>query len=100
LGCGETGAEPMDIIERKRTLKMINAEEIKPIAEWESLYPDLWMLIEITRADQWEVYEGKLIATAIDPMELVEIGKNCDERGMKTLETRGDYSEPQPAFVG
>ena len=90
----------MDIIDRNPTLQIVKAEEIKPIAEWESLYPDLWMLIEITRADQWEVYEGKLIATAIDPMELVNIGRSYDERGIKTLETRGDYSEPQPAFVG
>ncbi len=90
----------MDIIDRNRTLQIINAEEAKTIAEWESLYPDLWMLIEVTRADQWEVYEGKLIATAIDPMELVDIGKSYDQRGIMTLETRGDYSEPQPAFVG
>jgi hypothetical protein len=90
----------MDIIDRNRTLQIINAAQIRPIAEWESLYPDLWMLIEVTRADQWEVYEGRLIATASDPIELVDIGKSYDERGIMTLETRGDYSESQPVFVG
>ena len=86
--------------EHTPTLRIIKAEEIKPIQEWESLYPDLWMLIEVTRKDEWEVYEGKLIATAVDPMELVDIGKSYDEQGIVTLETRGDYTEPQPAFVG
>jgi len=46
------------------------------------------------------VYEGKLIATAVDPMELVDIGRSYDERGIVTLEIRGEYTEPQPAFVG
>lgn len=86
--------------ERTRTLQVVNAEESKPIREWEFLYPDLWMLIEVTRGDEWEVYEGKLIATAVDPVELVGIGRTYDERGIVTLETRGVYTEPQPAFVG
>ena len=86
--------------QRTPTLQIINAEEIRPIPEWESLYPDLWMLIEVTREDEWEVYEGKLIATAVDPMELIDVGRGYDERGIATLETRGNYAEPQPAFVG
>jgi hypothetical protein len=86
--------------EHTRTLRIVNAEQSRPIGEWEALNPDLWMLIEVTHADQWEVYEGKLIATAVDPMELVDIGRSYDERGIQTLETRGVYTEPQPAFVG
>jgi hypothetical protein len=86
--------------EQTPTLQVVNADEIKPIQVWEQTYPDLWMLIEVTRYDDWEVYEGKLIATAVDPMELVEIGRSYDERGIVTLSTRGDYTEPQPAFVG
>jgi len=31
---------------------VVNAEEIKPIQVWERLYPDLWMLIEVTREDE------------------------------------------------
>ena len=86
--------------EQTQTLQVVNADEVKPIQVWEQTYPDLWMLIEVTRYDGWEVYEGKLIATAVDPMELVEIGRSYDERGIVTLSTRGDYTEPQPAFVG
>jgi hypothetical protein len=82
------------------TLRMINAQDCKPITEWERLYPDLWLLIEVTKEDEWEVYKGKLIAAAEDSMDLVEIAKECDRRGIVTLHTRGDYTEPQPIFVG
>jgi hypothetical protein len=84
--------------EQTPTSRVVNADEIRPIHKWERLYPDLWMLIEVTREDQWEGYEGKLVATAVDPMELVNIGRSYDERGIVTLETRGDYGEPQPSI--
>ena len=90
----------MPLETEKTTLRMINAQESKPIAEWERLYPDLWLLIEVTKEDVWEVYEGKLIAAAEDLMGLVEVGKDYDRRGVVTLQTRGDYTEPQPIFVG
>jgi hypothetical protein len=90
----------MPLETEKTTLRMVNAKESKPIEEWQQLYPDLWLLIEVTKEDIWEVYEGKLIAAAEDSMDLVEIGKEYDERGIVTLQARGDYAEPQPAFVG
>lgn len=85
---------------QEHTLRMIDATESKPIREWELLYPDVWLFIEVTREDESEVYEGKLVATAKDPLEFLELDKLYSERGVVTLETRGDYSEPQPAFVG
>src|SRR2546422_1732465 len=52
------------IAEEKPTLRIVNSIEIKPIKEWEELYPELWLLIEVTREDVHQIYEGKLIATA------------------------------------
>jgi hypothetical protein len=72
---------------------MINSDEIKTIREWEQMYPRLWLFIEVTREDIHDIYEGKLIATAEDPMELVEIGKLYDERHIVNLTTRGDVPE-------
>lgn len=89
----------MGLEDEKSTLRLINSDEVKPIKEWEVAYPDLWLLIEVTKEDIWEVYEGKLIAAAEDPMDLVEIGLECDKRGIVTLNTRGVYTEPQPAVV-
>jgi hypothetical protein len=82
------------------TLRMIDATESKSIREWEKMYPNLWLFIEVTREDESEVYEGKLVATAKDPLEFLELDKTYSGRGIVTLETRGDHSEPQPAFVG
>jgi hypothetical protein len=90
---------PIVTIEQPSTLRMINAQESKPIAEWERRYPDLWLFIEVTREDVWEVYEGKLVATAQDPMEFVEIGKSYRERGIINLTTKGAATQPQPAVV-
>ena len=87
-------------IEQIRTLRRIDATESKPIRDWERQYADLWLFIEVTREDEWEVHEGKLVATAEDPFEFLELDHRYHERGIVTLETRGDYCEPQPAFVG
>ncbi|HKP85035.1 MAG TPA: hypothetical protein VJZ26_02990 [Blastocatellia bacterium] len=84
---------------RPTTLTIINSEEIRPIDEWRHLYPDKWLFLEVTREDMWEVYEGKLIATATDPVDLVGVERAYDEEGVVTLHVRGDYSDPQPAFV-
>jgi len=90
----------MDLVSRKTTLHIVSSEESRPIAEWERLYPDLWLFIEVTREDECEVHEGKLVATARDPIEFVEIGRSYHERGIVNLTTRGVYTEPQPAFIG
>ncbi|MEK6409115.1 MAG: hypothetical protein AABN34_19500 [Acidobacteriota bacterium] len=90
----------MDDVKRKGSLRIINSDQCRPIEEWERFYPDLWLFIEVTREDEWEVYEGKLVATAEEPMEFVELGKSYRDRGIVNLTTRGVYTEPQPAFVG
>ena len=90
----------MDDLKRKGLLRIINSDECRPIEEWERFYPDLWLFIEVTREDEWEVYEGKLVATAEDPIAFVEIGKSYSDGGIVNLTTRGIYTEPQPAFVG
>lgn len=90
----------MDHLKRKCSLRFINSTESRSIDEWEQLYPDLWLFIEVTREDEWEVYEGRLVATADDPIAFVEVGKSYSDRGIVNLTTRGVYTESQPAFVG
>ena len=89
----------MDIMNKKPTLQVINSAEVREIEEWERRYPDKWLFIEVTREDEWEVYEGKLVAIADDSIEFVEIGKSYHDRGISNLTTRGVYTEPQPAFI-
>lgn len=87
------------IFEPETTLQMVNSKESKAISEWEQLYPDRWLFIEVTREDEWEVYEGKLIAAAEDSMEFLELAKSYDENDIVSLVTRGIYTKPQPALA-
>lgn len=80
----------------KPTLQLVNAQEVKSVEEWEGLYPETWLLIEITKDNPWEGYEGRLIAAAADPMELVEIGIDYDKRKIVTLTTRGISLNEEP----
>ena len=86
--------EPLAI--EKPVVQLVNSAEIKPVEEWEDLYPETWLLIEITKDDPWEGYEGKLIAAATDPMGLVEIGIEYDKRKVVTLTTRGISLNQEP----
>ena len=56
-----------------------------PIAEWQELYPERWLLIEVTKEDFSQIYEGKLIATAENSVEFLHL----DKTGLVTLTTYG-----------
>ncbi len=92
-------AELMKIAEEKPTLRMINSTEIKPIEEWEEMYPELSLLIEVTREDIHQIYEGKLIATAENSIEFLEIKNDLRKKKVVNLTTRGVFLGPQPVVV-
>ena len=75
----------------KPTLHFVNSTKVRPIEVWENLYKNVWLFIEVTGGDAWEGYQGKLIATADDPIEFVEIGKEYRNRRILNLTTRGVY---------
>ena len=81
------------------TLQVINSDEVKAIREWENAYPDVWLFIEVTREDEWEVYEGKLTAIAEDPMEFLEMDREYNERDIVTLTTKGVTNGEMPVVV-
>jgi hypothetical protein len=80
----------------KPTLQMINAEEALPIAELQRRYSELALLIEVTKEDFSQVYEGKLIATAERSIEFLDLDKECQRRGIVTLTAYGDPRDPRP----
>lgn len=82
----------------KPTLQMVNANQSKPIEEWEAVYPELWLLIEVTREDFSQVYEGKLLAVAESPAEFIELKKSLRQQKIVNLTTRGDALSEQPAI--
>ncbi len=91
----------MSVVEVKRppTLRMVNSTEEKSPAEWEELYPDLRMILEVTQEDQWEVYKARLIATAEDDAELIDIARSYDQEGTVYMITRGNSKGDQPLVV-
>ncbi len=87
------------IAEERPTLRIINSTETKPIKEWEEMYPELWLLIEVTREDTHQIYEGKLIAAAENSIEFLEIKNDLRRKGAINLTTRGVFPGPQPIVV-
>ena len=81
------------------TLRIINADEVKTIQDWEKAYPEVWLFIEVTREDSWEVYDGKLVASAEDPMEFLEVDREYNARGIVTLTTKGISVGEPPTVV-
>jgi hypothetical protein len=71
----------------------------KSIREWEELYPDTWILLEVTEEDDGEPVRGKLIATARDPEDFQKVWKLHRKRGVLTMVTFGPPLEPGPAVV-
>ena len=76
----------------------MNSEQIKSIADWETAYPETWLLIEVTREDFSQVYEGKLLALAEDPVEFIELKKSLKQQQIVNLTTRGVSAKEQPAI--
>lgn len=82
--------------EEKPSLRLINAEEAKPIEEWKERYPGLALFIEVTKEDLSTVYEGKLIATAESSIEFLDLDKEYQQSGVVNLTTYGPPLDPRP----
>jgi hypothetical protein len=79
--------------------QVINAQEERPLAEWQQLYPDLWLLVEVTEEDEWEPVKGRLIAVDSDDMNLVPVRQEYGRQGKITAMIHGVYTEPGPTVV-
>jgi len=92
-------AELMKIAEEKPTLRMIHSQEAKAIEEWQELYPELALYIEVTKEDFSKIYEGKLIATAESSIEFLDLDKDPDRRDVVHLTTYGKPIGEQPILL-
>jgi hypothetical protein len=82
-----------------RRLKRKSGEVEKAIREWEKLYPDTWILLEVTEQANHEPVRGKVIATGRDPEEFQQEWKKHREKGVLTMLTFGLSRQPGPAVV-
>lgn len=79
--------------------QLINAQEERPLAEWQQLYPDLWLLLEVTEEDEGEPHKGRLIAVDPEDITLVPLRQECGRHGKITAMIHGVYTEPGPTVV-
>ena len=82
-----------------RRLHKKNGEAEKTIREWEKLYPDTWILLQVTEQVNNEPVRGKVIATAHDPEAFQREWKIQRGKGVLTMLTYGPPHEPGPAVV-
>ena len=82
-----------------RQIKKKNGAVEKTIRDWEKLYPDTWILLEVTEQANGEPVRGKVIATGRDPDEFQEKWKKQRKKGVLTMLTFGPSQEPGPAVV-
>lgn len=87
-------AELLERARKKPTLRIINSEQAYPIEKWQELYQGLALFIEVTKEDFSKIYEGKLIATAEDSIEFLELDKNCEGDGKLYLTAYGEPIDP------
>ena len=80
------------------TLQLLSSEKIKSIDDWEKSYPNLWLLIEVTREDFSQVYEGKLLALSENPVEFLQLKKSLKAKQIVNLTTRGISSNTVPTI--
>ncbi len=86
-------------VESISTLQVINSSEDKPVEEWEHLYPEQWLLLEVTESDDEEPKRARLVAVAKEDIELLDLWRERGSQGIPSLVIRGVSQEPGPTVI-
>jgi len=81
------------------TLKVIEGAPEQLISEIEEQNPDRWLVIEITEEVDDEPTKGRLLATAVNDEELVELLRECIDSGRKWALLYGVETTPHPEVI-
>jgi hypothetical protein len=87
------------VLHRSPEVHIIESQEEHSIEEWQELYPDLWLLLEVTEEDTWEIYKARLIAVSPVDMDLVPLWQEYQRKGKITGMFHGIYTEPGPTGI-
>ena len=82
-----------------RQLSRKNGAAEKTIREWEKLFPNTWILLQVTEQVNDEPVRGKVIATGRDPEEFQREWRKHRKRGIQTMLTFGPPLQPGAAVV-
>ena len=89
----------LQVLTTQTDLHIINAPEERSIAAWQQLYPDRWLLLEITQEEDGEPLAGRLIAVAAEDMSLVPLWQAHAQQGKITAMLFGHSTEAGPTVV-
>jgi hypothetical protein len=89
----------LQTLRRSSEPQVINAQEERSLTAWQQLYPDLWLLVEVTEEDEWEPLKGRLVAVDSDDMNLVPLRQEYGRQGKITAMIHGVYTEAGPTVV-
>ena len=87
------------VLHRSPEVQVIESQEERPIAEWQELYPDVWLLLEVTEEDAWEIYKARLIAISPVDMDLVPLRQKYQSEGKITAMFHGVYTDSGPTGI-
>ncbi len=89
----------LQVLNKSADPQIINAQEERSLAEWQQLYPDLWLLLEVTEEEEGEPRKGRLIAVDPEDINLVPQWQECERQGKITAMIHGVYTEKGPTVV-
>lgn len=79
--------------------QVINAPDERPLAEWQQLYPDLWLLLEVTEEEEGEPQKARLLAVDPEDVTLVPLWQEYGGQGKITAMIHGLYTDTGPTVV-
>ena len=78
---------------------VINALEERPLAVWQELYPERWLLVEVTYEEDSEPLTGRLLAAASTDMALVSLWQTHTQQGKIIALLYGRLTDAGPTIV-
>lgn len=78
---------------------VINALEEHTLATWQELYPERWLLVEVTHEEDGEPLTGRLLAVAFTDIALVPLWHTHAQQGKITALLYGRLTDAGPTVV-
>ena len=79
--------------------EVINAPEECALAAWQELYPERWLLVEVTHEEDGEPLAGRLLAVAFTDMALMPLWEAHTQQGKITALLYGRLTDAGPTVV-
>jgi hypothetical protein len=79
--------------------EVIHASEDRALVVWQELYPDHWLLLEVTHEEDSEPVTGRLLAVASTDIALVRLWQEYIQQGKITALLYGRSTDAGPTVV-